>query len=225
MQLLELWERGARCGMDERALHVLGVALPDCDVDTLARLDLGLRDWHLLRLRHAWFGPLMSAHGMCPHCGGEIEVELDARSLQDAEPPAQAPLHVDAEGRRYRLPNSRDLIAVVGMVDVDAAADALFAACCLDGAEASVPARTGVEEGLSALACERGIVLDLCCEACGESWNWRFDPAAFVWEEIDDRAHALLDEVHLLAAAYGWTEPDVLALGPARRSAYLERVL
>jgi hypothetical protein len=31
-------------------------------------------------------------------------------------------------------------------------------------------------------------------------------------------------EVHALASHYGWTEPDVLALPPARRRAYLEMV-
>jgi hypothetical protein len=34
----------------------------------------------------------------------------------------------------------------------------------------------------------------------------------------------LFDDIHLLAQAYGWSEGEILALSPARRSAYLARV-
>jgi hypothetical protein len=34
-----------------------------------------------------------------------------------------------------------------------------------------------------------------------------------------------LHEVDLLARAYGWTEPEVLALSEARRAAYLRLVV
>jgi hypothetical protein len=45
-----------------------------------------------------------------------------------------------------------------------------------------------------------------------------------LWEEIASRAQRLMDDVHVLAQGYGWTEPEVLALSDARRTAYLERV-
>jgi len=35
----------------------------------------------------------------------------------------------------------------------------------------------------------------------------------------------LLDDIHLLASAYGWTEDEVLRLSPMRREAYVRRVL
>jgi hypothetical protein len=35
----------------------------------------------------------------------------------------------------------------------------------------------------------------------------------------------LLDEVHVLARAYGWNEREILGLSAARRAAYLERAL
>jgi hypothetical protein len=37
-------------------------------------------------------------------------------------------------------------------------------------------------------------------------------------------ARSLLAEVHSLARAYGWTESEILALSPQRRSTYLEMV-
>lgn len=225
MQLLELWERGASCGPHERALNLLLRALPGRTWEELADLDLGSRDWHLLHLRHVWFGPSLAARGLCPSCQEQIEVELDARQLQASMPPDPAPLFVDDDGRRYRLPSSRDLLSLSATVDLDSAANALFEACCLDAGETSAATAARVEEGLSALAAERGIQLALQCEVCGETWTCAFDPGAFFWEEIDTEAQAVLDEVHLLAKAYGWNEAEVLSLSHARRNAYLERVL
>jgi hypothetical protein len=48
------------------------------------------------------------------------------------------------------------------------------------------------------------------------------DPGEFLWSKVNLQAHRLLQDVHLLARAYGWTESDVLRLGPGRRQAYLE---
>jgi hypothetical protein len=48
--------------------------------------------------------------------------------------------------------------------------------------------------------------------------------AALLWVEVEAGAIALVQDVHLLAAAYGWSEAEVLGLGPARRRAYLELV-
>jgi hypothetical protein len=44
---------------------------------------------------------------------------------------------------------------------------------------------------------------------------------AFFWEEIDVWAERTLSDVHRLASAYGWSESDILALGPRRRQRYL----
>ena len=44
------------------------------------------------------------------------------------------------------------------------------------------------------------------------------------WTVVEAHARRLLGEVHRLARAYGWREHDVLALGAARRAAYLELV-
>ena len=41
--------------------------------------------------------------------------------------------------------------------------------------------------------------------------------ARFLLRRLDGQAGQLLREVHVLARAYGWREPDVLALTPRRR--------
>ena len=67
--------------------------------------------------------------------------------------------------------------------------------------------------------------LDLRCPACGHAWTTSFDITGYLWEEIDARARRLLDEVHVLARAYGWPEREILGLTEARRAAYLERAM
>ena len=68
------------------------------------------------------------------------------------------------------------------------------------------------------------VTLRLACPACDERQSVHFDIASFLWAEIRHAAEHLLDEVHELAWAYGWSEGAILAMGAARRQAYLERV-
>ena len=60
------------------------------------------------------------------------------------------------------------------------------------------------------------------CPACGHDASITFDVVSYLWNEIDEWAKRVLVEVHVLAAAYGWSERDVLALSPRRRRLYLE---
>ena len=50
------------------------------------------------------------------------------------------------------------------------------------------------------------------------------DIGCFVWAEIESRARRLLWEVHTLAAAYGWSEGETLALSSSRRANYIRLV-
>lgn len=231
--LLDLWERASHCGPHERALRLMAWALPDQDVEALADLDLGLRDWHLLRLRSALFGTALAGYTDCPHCGERLELELDARALQDEAPLPQAPHYLSNDGYRFRLPSGRDLIAIANLDDTDAAARELFTRCHLNGSEADGGVTTltiddaafdEIDNGLAALATERSLQLALACAVCGEAWQLTFDPCTFLWKEIEARAIALLDDVHQLASTYGWSESEILALGDTRRAAYLSRV-
>ena len=79
--LLDMWERGRHAGVAARALHLLSMALPGADREALARFDAGLRDWHLLRLRLAWFGRVVSGQTACPACGELLDISFDAVSI------------------------------------------------------------------------------------------------------------------------------------------------
>ena len=68
------------------------------------------------------------------------------------------------------------------------------------------------------------IRLALCCPSCGDESTETIEIVSFLWGEIEARGKRLLTEVHAIAAAYGWTEAEALALSPARRAFYLEMV-
>ena len=80
------------------------------------------------------------------------------------------------------------------------------------------------EERLAAADPGAELELALACPSCDHRWTQDLDPVAFLWAEIDGWARRLAGEVHVLAAAYGWGEAEILALSPLRRRLYLEAV-
>lgn len=226
--LLQIWEHGQRGSLADRSLQLLALALPGHDRDALAAVDLAQRDWHLLQLRRRWFGPALAGYAECPSCGERLEIEFNAAALPDTCPP-DPPVFVTQDGCRFRLPTLGDLIAVSGAAraDADAAARALFERCALDGPGGrDLPSvRDEVDEGLASLSAERGIYLELSCTRCAEPSRHALDPAEYLWNEIAAAAAALLEDVHLLAGKYGWSERDILAMSATRRQAYINRAV
>ncbi|MGW0209347.1 hypothetical protein ACWDZ8_27315, partial [Streptomyces sp. NPDC003233] len=66
------------------------------------------------------------------------------------------------------------------------------------------------------------IRLNLACPACGHAASAELDIASYLWAELDAWARGTLQDVHLLAGHYGWSESEILALSPLRRRYYLE---
>jgi len=221
--LLSLWERAGARSAHERALELLGLALPDEAPEERAVLDLGLRDWHLLRLRAELFGYELPCYGDCPHCGERLDITLDARAyVRESLPHARE--FVDRAGSRWRLPNTLDLIAAACSAGPDEAERVLYERCRVGGGTPDRATFTEVDAGLALIARERAFELELTCAECAGKWTLTFDPASFLWEELNAQALTLLDEVHRLALHYGWSERDILALSEQRRRAYLARL-
>jgi hypothetical protein len=219
--LLAVWERGRRTGAVGRALLIAGCAARPGDP---ADWPIGARDTAIRDVYAATFGSRLEGVTDCPACGERLEFEFDCGSLPSGSSLPQA-AEFTAGGARFRVPTSRDLVAVAGEADVDAAADALLRRCCVDDASALVCTDALLEEADARIAAvdeASDVRFALACASCGHAWSERFDVAAWCWDEVDFAARRLLVEVHRLACAYGWSEAEILALGPARRRAYLE---
>ncbi len=71
---------------------------------------------------------------------------------------------------------------------------------------------------------QANVQLNLTCPSCGHQWRSHFDIVSFFWTEIHAWAIRTLREIHTIAAAYGWSEAEILAMNPYRRYLYLEMV-
>jgi hypothetical protein len=233
--LLAAWEQG----LDEpqaigRALALLGAAYPDVAPLSLAQLSIGERDADLLQLQEEVFGGHVSALADCTACNERVELSFELAEVRVALPgAAKAALTASCEEYQveFRLPDSRDLLALMGPEGFEKKRVRLLERIilCARRAGRSIGAQELPEDLISAMEAEMQavdpqaeIMLRLCCQSCGHEWNALFDPGAFLWKEVDAWAVRVLEEVHLLAAAYGWSEADILAMSPWRRHAYLE---
>jgi hypothetical protein len=229
-ELLGLWDSAARRGPVARALALLAAAWPEVEPGVLADASVVERDAALLGLRMALFGASLPGYVDCPGCRERQDIELDGRDLEASIALPTGGARAEAVGASFRLPTSADLAAAAAAGrDVDEAVRILARRCCVAG-DAAAGARDWsdaeldeIDHALSALADTAEIRLTLTCIACGHVCTATLDIATYLWEELDEQASALLDDVHLLALAYGWSEPQILALGEARRRAYLDR--
>ena len=78
-----------------------------------------------------------------------------------------------------------------------------------------------LNQQIEALDPQAEIRINLSCPDCSHHWDVLFDIASFLWIEINDWAERMLQTVHKLAKAYGWSEREVLNLSPVRRQLYL----
>jgi len=224
--LIACWELGRRRHPLDRALLLYAAAEPEADPDTLADRTIGERNAVLLGLRRSLFGDALKSCVNCPECAEQLEFELSVDALMagahhDA-PPASL---VDVGGRRARLPTTRDLACIAAEADEGSAARKLSARLLVANASDSPVPADELANALDAADPRMDFSLELSCPACAHRWSASLDVPAFLWQELDVRARRLLDEVHALALAYGWSERQILSLGDARRQAYLDRVL
>jgi hypothetical protein len=139
----------------------------------------------------------------------------------------------------FRLPTVADLAAVGtaagAAADPDEARRLLLARCTVSAVRAGQPVPA---ERLASMLPERvrqrlaetaaradpaaDVTLNVGCPECGEATVAELDITSYLWTELDTWARDLMLDVHLLATAYGWSEPEILALSPLRRRYYLE---
>jgi hypothetical protein len=228
--LLGLWDRAAGLGPVDRALALAAAAGEDPAV--LRRRPVGQVNGIVLGLRETLLGPDLAATAACPACAARVEFALDVRDLR-AVGPAPGPANVAAGGytASWRPPEPDDLLAVAA--SSDPAGDLRRRCLSANGPDgdpvdpATLPAGLldEIEAAMAGADPLAEVLVTVACPGCGTAFDADVDPGAFVWTELDARARRLLHEVDVLARAYGWTEPEVLALSEARRAAYLRLVM
>ena len=223
--LIDLWDLGMRATPAERAIEMLVAGLP-VSRDEAESLSVGRRDALLLGLRAEVLGAHFEAVTSCPSCNETVEISFAAGDIR-AVPETDATA-TEADGRivTWRLPNGGDLRAISSLGDVDKARAVLLERCILTvtGGRDDLPGDVleRVEADMGRADPQAEIRLELACPSCDRDWSTLFDPVEFFFGEICAAAQRLLEDVGSLAAAYGWSERDILAMSPSRRERYLE---
>jgi len=210
--LLAAWEAALPRSRRERALVLAGVV---SDRAGLEDLPLGQVDALLLDLREHCFGPLLDCLVTCPDCGEELDATVGVCELRlPTTQRGDEEVRVGGGRLRVRPVTTRDL-------RLTGDRGSLVRRCVVEG-EVDDEALDRVEGVLDGLDPQAAPTVDLDCPTCRASWTAPFDVAEFVWQEVDRTARRTLHDVQALASAYGWREPDVLALTAVRRRYYLE---
>lgn len=230
-KLLFIWEQGQRQTLAQRALLLLTGIYPDTPVETLALLTIGQRDRHLLALREQLFGFQIDGTVICPACAEKLELTFATADIHTPELPQSSDpftLEVDGYCLQFRLPNSLDLLSL----PINGTANHLIQRCLLTvthngESELADTLPIHIVETVIAFMEETDpqgdVKLALICPACQREWLAIFDIVSFLWAEITSWTFRVLQEVHLLASAYGWCEADILGMTAWRRHFYLEK--
>jgi hypothetical protein len=227
--LLDLWERGHRARPAEKALRLLAALTGGRDA--AAGMTIGRRESTLLGIRRRWFGDRITGVAECSDCGESVEVELNLSDL--ALPLGGSPtgdIQVAGCEFRYRAPTAGDL-AEVAAESADVAREKLLRRCVLEvrRGDEVLPPTAWPAEALAAVSAEMAaadpaadVTLGMTCPDCGTAWQVGLDAGTFLWAEVEHLAGRLLDDIHHLAAVYGWSEAEILAMSAVRRAAYVE---
>lgn len=200
-------------------------ALPVGDVDAL-----------LAELRARVLGDRLIAEGRCPSCDGAVDIDFSLDAFREHRAPRRARgaasasepawWRLERHSVEFRLPTAGDVLAAQEADDPTAS----IAAACVRSGDAghdyAVPraALTAAERAMAALAPVLRDDVEGRCPDCGAVVALDVDVRELCLAELRFLAHGVLEDVHLLAGAYGWAELAILDLPTARRSAYVELI-
>ena len=243
-ELLQAWERGAESSAAGCGLWLLDACCDDLDAESLLTLSLGRRDALLLDLRERLFGRLIEGVACCPACGASVEASFNVAALRQERQAGRGT--TDADGMttrelllagaggpiRFRLPDSRDMLAMQASDDMASARRLLIQRCVIDvGGKGwrkdvdslSEAMQQALAQAMAEADPQADLALEFTCPDCRQQWEPVFDMAGFLWQELHAWALRLLRDVDTLARSYHWSEADILAMSARRRQAYLEQ--
>lgn len=235
--ILALWEAGEPRHDVDRALLIAAAAYPGIDWGTLTHLPVGRRDKLIILLQERMFGDTIPVTVQCPACQERLEFDTSASELLSCSPADDAGTVVELELDGYRVRvrplDSADLTTLrQGLSRADARVHLVGRTLLGAWHDGEPVAATALPEtviaAIAAMLAEVDPIADLSfgltCPACSHGWTASFDITAYFWRALGAMARAMLEDVHLLATAYGWREDDVLAISAARRAFYLSRI-
>jgi hypothetical protein len=206
------------------ALSLLARVATVSDGRAPGRLAAGDRDRLLACVYRRTWGDAIRSTLACRACAARFDLGFSLRALQEhldagaaqAEPRADREF-LEAGGERIVVPCADDELAAARQA---APVEALAAAAC---PETAFPAAT-VAARLEALAPILDLELLAACAECGHEQAVEFDLQSFLLARLLNERALLTRDIHVLASAYRWSFPDILALPRPQRQAQVAMV-
>lgn len=219
--LFDGWDPGSRHAPHRRLKSLLAVlhGAREIAADTL-----GARNIRLLELHRDLVGKPLEATVTCGRCAVESEFEVPAHAIlaiPTPDPAASAVVRCADQVLRFRLPRMDDIQAAAHEPNLPRA---LLERCQLESGPISESAMAEAGRAFELLDPAANLVIDLVCAGCARPIAASLEIAGFVARDLDALSRALFHDVDRIAAAYGWTERDILALPPARRRRYVTMI-
>jgi hypothetical protein len=216
----------------ERVTAILSAALATvgdspATSDRITRLCVDDRRWLMLQLSGLMGVAPIWLTGRCAACDAAFDVPLDPASVPVKPAGPSYPFADVSTSRgplRVRVPTGEDQHAIAGLDERDAI-EQLIDHCCVDGG--SRPARAlsaadlrRISRALEDVSPQVALAISTACPTCRTPAELSFDPYELPLVDAD----AILDDVHLIARGYGWSEATILAMPARRRAEYLRRL-
>jgi hypothetical protein len=187
---------------------------------TLKRRTQGLLAVAVASCGAAWEATRRCAN---PGCREIMEIPIDLSQFRQDWRSERVAVAVDETRTvEVRLPRAEDLKAwrAEGVADPEAMVRRLVAV-----PEAPDPTWTPrIEAALSAADPLTDLVLETTCPYCGADNAVPFPLEDSLLAALRRLGERLLEEIHLLASTYHWSEAEILALPAGRRRFYLARI-
>ena len=206
--LLDAWTAALRGTRHDRIVHL---------ADHVFGGDSGAQPWDvasraLLELAAGEGDDPLDSLVACPECGVPVDIAIPVQAFLDA---AAASSSLPAASPP--VPTVADMAAAAGL-EPSAAGRHLASACGIGGLveEDRRRALAAMDKAHPLLAPS----VDFECPSCGTHHDLAIDVVDLAWTALAERARVCLDDVVVLAGAFGWSEEDVLAVPAPRRAVY-----
>jgi len=199
------------------------------DCDTARRINAAGREWLLQRTALRFYDWPEWFEARCPACGVRFDLRLAAGDIPRSGPGPGFPV-AEAKtslGKRYfEVPNGMHEEAIARHPGRDyrrlVAARCGLSECAEEDASRFTDRDLEIiDTALEAVSPDIADSVDTSCPECGHAAHSRIDPLAFAFPRLVD----VLQEVHLVARAYRWSESEILDLPLSRRRAYAELIV
>lgn len=232
-ELLQIWEYGQDRDVLHKSLLLLTTSCPPADWNTVVQWPVGTRDGLLIQFREQFFGDRTVNNAVCPACSETLEWEMKTSDLLSQKPVEWVDIPVfsaifEAFSLQFRLPNSADFLGDIPDKPFQLIRNCIISAqkkgkgCDVDTLPENILQL--IESRMETEDPNANLIFNLNCPTCSYRWQVVFDILTYLWKELDAWARQRLQEVFILARAFGWSEHDILSMNAKRRQFYLEMI-